>query len=247
MKKIISTIYGVIAYLLFLIAFFYAIGFVGNLYVPKSIDSGTATTFFTALIFNILLLSIFAIQHSVMARPAFKKWFNSIISPAIERSTYVLLSSLTLFLIYWQWQPITTIVWKVENETMATILTGLFFFGWLLALLSTFMINHFELFGLKQVMISLKSKSITTEKPKFQVNFLYKIVRHPIMLGYIIAFWSTPLMTVGHLIFAIITTLYILLAVKYLEEKDLKKSIGKAYEDYQNKVPMVIPFTKRRK
>jgi len=247
MVKTISAIYGVIAYLTFLIAIFYAIGFIGNLYVPKSIDSGTATTFFTALILNILLLSVFAIQHSVMARPAFKKWFNSIISPAIERSTYVLLSSLTLFLIYWQWQPITTIVWKVENETMATILTGLFFFGWLLALLSTFMINHFELFGLKQVMISLKSKSITTEKPKFQVNFLYKIVRHPIMLGYIIAFWSTPLMTVGHLIFAIITTLYILVAVKYLEEKDLKKSIGKTYENYQNKIPMIIPFTKRRK
>lgn len=247
MKKIISAIYGIIAYLTFLIAFFYAIGFVGNLYVPKSIDSGTTTTFFTALIINLLLLSIFAIQHSVMARPAFKKWLNSIISPAIERSTYVLLSSLALFLIYWQWQPITTIVWNVENETMATILTGLFFFGWLLALLSTFMINHFKLFGLKQVLNNLKGKFITTEKPKFQANFLYKLVRHPIMLGYIIAFWSTPLMTVGHLLFTIITTLYILVAVKYLEEKDLKKSIGKAYEDYQNKVPMVIPFTKSRK
>lgn len=247
MEKIISAIYGVIAYLLFLMAFFYAIGFVGNLYVPKSIDSGTATTFFTALIINILLLSIFAIQHSVMARPAFKKWLNSIISPAIERSTYVLLSSLALFLIYWKWQPITTIVWKVENETMATILTGLFFFGWLLALLSTFMINHFELFGLKQVLNNLKDKFITTEKPKFQANFLYKLVRHPIMLGYLIAFWSTPLMTVGHLLFTIITTLYIFVAVKYLEEKDLKNSIGKAYEDYQNKIPMIIPFTKRRK
>jgi len=247
MEKIISAIYGVIAYLLFLIAFFYAIGFVGNFYVPKSIDSGTATTFFTALILNMLLLSIFAIQHSVMARPAFKKWLNSIISPAIERSTYVLLSSLTLFLIYWKWQPITTIVWKVENETIATILTGLFFFGWLLALLSTFMINHFELFGLKQVLNNLKNKFTTTEKPKFQANFLYKLVRHPIMLGYLIAFWSTPLMTVGHLIFTIITTLYIFVAVKYLEEKDLKNSIGKAYEDYQNKIPMIIPFTKRKK
>ena len=247
MEKIISAIYSVIAYLLFLIAFFYAIGFVGNLYVPKSIDSGTATTFVTALIINLLLLSIFAIQHSVMARPSFKKWLNSIISPAIERSTYVLLSSLTLFLIYWQWQPITKIVWNVENETMVTILTGLFFFGWLLALLSTFMINHFELFGLKQVLNNLKGKFTKPEKPKFQANFLYKIVRHPIMLGYIIAFWSTPLMTVGHLLFTIITTLYILVAVKYLEEKDLKNSIGKAYEDYQNKIPMIIPFTKRRK
>ena len=249
MKKIISTIYGITAYLTFLIAFFYAIGFVGNLYVPKSIDSGKANPFFTALIVNILLLSIFAIQHSVMARPAFKKWLNSIINPAIERSTYVLLSSLTLFLIYWQWQPITTVVWKVENETMATILTGVFFFGWLIALLSTFIINHFELFGLKQILDNLndKLKDKIIEKPKFQANFLYKIVRHPIMLGYIIAFWSTPLMTVGHLLFATITTLYILVAVKYFEEKDLKKSIGKAYEDYQNKVPMLVPFTKRRK
>lgn len=244
MEKIISVIYGVIAYLLFLIAFFYAIGFVGNFYVPKSIDSGKTTTFFTALIINILLLSIFAIQHSVMARPAFKKWLNSIISPAIERSTYVLLSSVTLFLIYWQWQPITTVVWKVENETIATILTGLFFLGWLLALLSTFMINHFELFGLKQVLNNLKGKFTKTENPKFQANFLYKLVRHPIMLGYLIAFWSTPLMTVGHLLFTIITTLYIFVAVKYLEEKDLKNAIGKAYEDYQNKIPMIIPFRK---
>jgi protein-S-isoprenylcysteine O-methyltransferase Ste14 len=245
MKKIISAIYGVIAYLIFLVAFFYAIGFVGNLNVPKSIDSGTETTFLTALIVNVFLLSIFAIQHSVMARPAFKKWLNGILSPAIERSTYVLLSSLTLFLIYWQWHPITTVIWEVENNTMAKILTGVFFFGWSLVLFSTFLINHFEVFGLKQVFDNLSNKF--TENPKFKVKFLYKIVRHPIMLGYIIAFWSTPLMTLGHLIFAVITTLYIIVAVKYFEEKDLKKSIGKAYEDYQNKVPMIVPFTKRRK
>ena len=245
MKKIISAIYGVIAYLIFLVAFFYAIGFVGNLNVPKSIDSGTETTFLTALIINIFLLSIFAIQHSVMARPAFKKWLNGILSPAIERSTYVLLSSLTLVLIYWQWHPITTVIWEVENNTMAKILTGVFFFGWSLVLFSTFLINHFEVFGLKQVFDNLSNKF--TENPKFKVKFLYKIVRHPIMLGYIIAFWSTPLMTLGHLIFAVITTLYIIVAVKYFEEKDLKKSIGKAYEDYQNKIPMIVPFTKRRK
>lgn len=247
MRKLISTIYGITAYLTFLIAFFYAIGFVGNLYVPKSIDSGTETTFLSALIVNILLLSIFAIQHSVMARPAFKKWLNGIINPAIERSTYVLLSSLTLFLIYWKWQPITTVVWNVENETMSTILTSVFFFGWLLALFSTFMINHFELFGLKQILDNLNDKFTKNEKPKFQTKCLHKIIRHPIMLGYLIAFWSTSLMTVGHLLFAVITTLYILVAVKYFEEKDLKKSMGKAYEDYQNKVPMLVPFTKKRK
>lgn len=245
MRKIISAIYGVIAYLFSLVAFFYAIGFVGNLNVPKSIDSGTETAFLSSLIVNIFLLSIFAIQHSVMARPAFKKWVNGIISPAIERSTYVLLSSLTLLLIYWQWHPITTVIWEVENETIATILTGVFFFGWFFALFSTFLINHFELFGLKQILDNWNDKF--TENPKFKVKFLYKIVRHPIMLGYIIAFWSTPLMTFGHLLFAVITTLYIIVAVKYFEEKDLKKSIGKAYEDYQNKVPMIIPFTKRSK
>jgi protein-S-isoprenylcysteine O-methyltransferase Ste14 len=242
MGKIISFIYGVIAYLTCLIALPYAIGFVGNLIVPKSIDSGTETTFLTALLVDTLLLSFFAIQHSVMARPAFKKWITDIISPAIERSTYVLLSSIALLLIYWQWQPITTTVWKTENKTIATILTGVFFFGWLVVFFSTFMINHFELFGLKQIVDNLKGK--ITANPKFQTNLLYKIVRHPIMLGFIIAFWATPEMTVGHLIFSITTTLYIVVAVKYLEEKDLRESIGKEYEVYQKNVPMIFPFTK---
>jgi protein-S-isoprenylcysteine O-methyltransferase Ste14 len=245
MGKVISFIYGVIAYLMFLIAFLYPIGFVGNLIVPKSIDSGTEAPFWTGLLINVLLLSIFAMQHSVMARPAFKKWITGIISPAIERSTYVLLSSLALLLVYWQWQPITTIVWKAENETIAMILTGVFFFGWLFVLLSTFMINHFELFGLKQIFDNLKDK--LAEDMEFQANFFYKIVRHPIMLGFIIAFWATPLMTVGHLIFSVTTTVYIIIAIKYFEEKDLRKLIGKEYEDYQNRVPMIIPFTKRGK
>ncbi|MET6992074.1 methanethiol S-methyltransferase [Sediminicola arcticus] len=244
MGKIFSFIYGLIAYLIFLISFLYAIGFVGNLIVPKSIDSGTETTFLTALLVNALLLSIFAIQHSVMARPAFKKWITGAISPAIERSSYVLLSSLALLLIYWQWQPIITIVWKAENETIAAIFTGVFFFGWLVVFLSTFMINHFELFGLKQIFDNLNGK--ITANPKFQTNFFYKIVRHPIMLGFIIAFWATPEMTVGHLIFSITTTVYIIFAVKYLEEKDLRKSIGKEYEEYQKEVPMILPFTKNK-
>jgi protein-S-isoprenylcysteine O-methyltransferase Ste14 len=144
---------------------------------------------------------------------------------------------------YWKWQPITAIVWKADNETLTMILTGVFFFGWLVALLSTFMINHFDLFGLKQIFDNLKDKIAPSSK--FQTNYLYKIVRHPIMLGYIIAFWVTPIMTVGHLLFAVTTTLYIVVAVKHLEEKDLRKSIGKAYEDYENKVPMLIPFTKK--
>ena len=245
MGKFIAFIYGVLAYLVFLIAFLYAIGFVGNLIVPKSVDSGIETTFLQAFLVNAILLSVFAIQHSVMARPAFKKWITGIISPAIERSTYVLLSSLALILMYWKWQPIKTIIWEVENDTVALVLTGVFFFGWLVVFLSTFMINHFELFGLTQIFDNLKNKQ--TQNPKFQTNYLYKIVRHPIMLGFIIAFWATPLMTAGHLMFAVITTLYILIAVKYLEEKDLRKSIGKEYEEYQKKVPMIVPFTKSGK
>ena len=242
MKKSIAFIYGLIAYVVFLVAFLYAIGFVGNFIVPKSIDSGAETNFWYALLINALVLSLFVIQHSIMARPAFKKWFTKIISPAIERSTFVLLTSLILLLIFWQWQPLTTVVWKAENETVATILTGVFFFGWLVVFLSTFMINHFELFGLKQIFDNLKNKQ--PQPHVLQVNFFYKIVRHPIMLGFIIAFWATPLMTVGHLIFAIGTTVYIFISVKFLEEKDLRNYIGKEYEDYQKKVPMLIPFMK---
>ena len=245
MKKTIAFLYGILSYAVFLIAFLYAIGFVGNFVVPKSIDSGTESTFWHAFLVNSILLSVFAIQHSVMARPIFKKWITRFISPAIERSTYVLVSSLALLLMYWQWQPITTIVWKAENQTIIKILIGVFFVGWLMVFLSTFMINHFELFGLKQILDNLKSKH--SQSPKFQTNFLYKIVRHPIMLGFIIAFWATPLMTVGHLIFTVTTTVYILVAVKYLEEKDLRKLIGKEYEDYQDQVPMIVPFSKIRK
>ncbi len=245
MKKSLSLIYGIVAYLIFLVAFLYAIGFVGNFMVPKSIDSGTETSLIQAILINVLLLSVFALQHSVMARPAFKKWIIQFISPAIERSTYVLFSSLALLLIYWQWQPISTLVWEVENKTLAMLLTGTFFCGWLIVFLSTFMINHFELFGLKQIFDNLKNK--LTQSPKFQTNLLYKVVRHPIMLGFIIAFWATPLMTIGHLLFSLVTLAYILIAVKYLEEKDLRNSIGKEYEDYQKKVPMIVPFTKRRK
>jgi methanethiol S-methyltransferase len=242
MKKIGIFIYGILAYLVFLVSFLYAIGFVGDFLVPKTINTGTETTFSQALIVNLLLLSAFAIQHSVMARPAFKRWIVRYISPAIERSTYVLLSSLILLLIYWQWQPITTEVWSVENNTFVTVLNALFVLGWLIVFLSTFMINHFELFGLKQIVDNLKNEQTTP--PPFQKNFFYKLVRHPIMLGFIVAFWATPHMTVGHLVFAITTTCYILVAVKFLEEKDLKKSLGEKYTAYQKEVPMLIPFLK---
>jgi protein-S-isoprenylcysteine O-methyltransferase Ste14 len=242
MKKTIIFIYGILSYFIFLIAFLYAIGFIGNIMVPKSIDSGAETTLFSSLLINVILLSVFALQHSIMARPTFKKWFTTIISPAIERSTYILLSSLSLLLIYWQWQPITTIVWKTESPIVTIVLTAIFFLGWLIVLLSTFMINHFELFGLAQIFDNLKNKQ--TPNPKFQTKYLYRIVRHPIMLGFLIAFWATPTMTVGHLLFTVVTTIYILIAVKYLEEKDLKKFIGEKYEAYQQEVPMIVPFTK---
>ncbi len=244
MKKVIILFYGALAYLIFLLAFLYAIGFVGNIYVPKTIDSGTEPSMLQAILVNTILLSVFALQHSIMARPKYKKWFTTFFSPAMERSTYILLSSLALLLIYWQWQPITVVVWNVENNIGFSILTGIFFLGWLIVLLSTFMINHFELFGLSQIFDNLKNKQ--TPNPKFQTNYLYKIVRHPIMLGFIIAFWATPTMTVGHLLFTIVTTVYILVAVKYLEEKDLQKFIGENYKTYQKEVPMIIPFTKRK-
>lgn len=243
MKKSIIFIYGIVAYCIFLVAFLYAIGFVGNLFVPKTIDSGVEPTLLKAILTNTILLSVFALQHSVMARPKFKEWFTSIFSHAMERSTYILLSSLSLLLVYWQWQPITTLVWETENTILSSILTGIFFLGWLIVLLSTFMINHFELFGLAQIFDNLKNRK--TSNPKFQTNYFYKLVRHPIMLGFLIAFWATPVMTLGHLWFSIVTTLYIFVAVKYLEEKDLRKLIGEEYEKYQKEIPMLIPFTKK--
>lgn len=241
MKKILVLIYGIAAYLVFLVAFLYAIGFVGNLFVPKTIDSGIETSVLYSVLINLGLLSLFALQHSVMARPAFKKWFTQIIHPAIERSTYILLSSLVLLLIYWKWQPMTTIVWETQ-DSLAIILLGIYFLGWGIVFLSTFMISHFELFGLTQIYQNFKDQSITY--PNFQVNWFYKLVRHPLMLGFIIAFWAAPTMTYGRLLFAAVTTAYILIAVKYLEEKDLKKLIGKDYENYQKNVPMIFPFTK---
>lgn len=241
MKKILTFLFGMIAYIVFLAAFLYAIGFVGDFIVPKTINTGTSSGILPSLLNNLMLLSLFAIQHSVMARPAFKKWWISIVGPVAERSIYVLLASLVLFLMYWQWQPINGVIWEVQNETMNTFLYILFGGGWLIVLLSTFMINHFELFGLKQVYENLKS--IEPRPVAFKLTLFYSIVRHPIMLGFIIAFWSTPHMTIGHFVFSLTTTLYILIAITFLEERDLVKMHGEKYKEYQTNVPKIIPIS----
>lgn len=244
MGKLLSLLYGLIAYVLFLISFLYAVGFIGNLLVPKSIDSGTELPFVQALIINSLLLSLFAIQHSVMARRGFKRWWTKIIPKSIERSTFVLLTSLILLLIYWQWRPMLVTVWHVENSIGIFIITVLFWFGWFVVFIATFMINHFDLFGLRQVYLNFIGKEYTTLK--FQENILYKYIRHPIMLGFIIAFWATPRMSVGHLVFALATTGYILIAIQ-LEERDLISEHGKKYEYYQQRASMLFPFPKKSK
>lgn len=245
MKKVLATLYGLLAYVVFLAAFLYAIGFVGDFLVPKTINSGEVGDFTTSLLINLALMSLFALQHSIMARPGFKKWWTRIVPAVIERSTYVLLSSLILFLLYWQWQPMPATIWEVEGESLRTVLLALFALGWLIVLLSTFMISHFDLFGLKQVYIYLRQ--IEPRHMEFKTTMFYSFVRHPIMLGFIIAFWAEPHMTTGHLLFTITTTLYIFVAVHFLEEKDLLKMHGETYRKYQKDVPMLIPFTKWNK
>lgn len=244
MKSLLGLVYGALCYLFFFVTFLYAIGFIGGIFVPKDINTGEETSMLVACLINVALLSVFALQHSIMARPFFKNWFTKIIPASIERSTYVLLSSLALALIMWQWRPLTEIIWSVESPVVTGIITAFFWLGWAIVFSSTFLINHFHLFGLKQVYDNLKGKE--DEEPVFTVNFLYAIVRHPLMLGFMISFWAATTMTVGHLLFAVVCTAYIYIAVKYLEEKDLKKSIGKPYEEYQKQVPMLLPIPGKR-
>ena len=244
MGRIFSFIYGSIAYLLFLVAFLYAIGFVGNLVVPKSIDGIGDAPLLTAIIINVVLLTIFALQHSIMARPGFKRWWTQFVPKSVERSTYVLLASLALIFLYWQWQPMNTIIWSVQNDIGVAALWVFFALGWLIVLLSTLMIGHFELFGLQQVYLKLKGEEPAA--PEFKEPGFYKLVRHPIMSGFIIAFWAIPTMTAGHLLFAVVTTAYILVAIT-LEERDLISMLGNSYNDYKQRVPKLIPIGRRKK
>lgn len=243
MSRIFGFVYGVAAYFLFLAAFLYAVGFVAGWLVPKSIDSGEPGDAMLALLADIALLGIFAVQHSVMARPAFKAWWTQFVPPAVERSTYVMLSSLALGLVYWQWQPLPAIVWDVTDPAGVVALWGLYGAGWLLVLASTFAISHFDLFGLRQVYLNLREEKYS--QLNFRIFGLYRLVRHPLMLGFVIAFWATPHMTVGHLLFAATTTAYILIALQ-LEERDLIAHYGQKYREYRNQVPMLLPLPRKQ-
>jgi protein-S-isoprenylcysteine O-methyltransferase Ste14 len=244
MARIGALIYGFIAYALFFLTFLYAIGFVGNVVVPKSIDSPAGSFSATSLLIDALLLGLFAVQHSGMARQEFKRWWTKMVPAPIERSTYVLIASLCLDLMYWQWRPMDKSIWDVQNATGASVLQGLYFLGWLIVLGSTFMVNHFDLFGLRQVALYAKGNPYTPVG--FKSPMLYRFVRHPIYLGFLIAFWATPKMTLGHLVFAIGTTGYILLAIQ-LEEKDLTATFGTAYEQYREQTSMLVPLARRSK
>ena len=243
MKRWLIFIYGVASYAVFFATFLYAIGFIGNLWVPKSIDSAPDAPLGAALLINAALLGLFAIQHSVMARPAFKRGWTRVVPQSAERSTYTLLSSLALIILFLFWEPMGGLVWRVESPVGRALLYGGFAFGWLLVLASTFLINHFDLFGLRQVWLQLRRQPY---RPlRFKTPALYRYVRHPLYVGWFFAFWSTPTMTVAHLVFAIATTAYILVAIQF-EERDLIAEHPE-YAEYRERVPMLVPFTKKRR
>jgi len=238
-----AFLYGVVSYVVFLVSFLYAIGFVGNLVVPKAIDTGLEGPAGQALLVDVVLLGLFAVPHSMMARPGFKRWWTQIVPRAVERSTYVLISSLLLLLLFWKWQPITGAVWNLENPISVVALYALFWLGWGLVLYSTFAIDHFDLFGLRQVWF--RFRGVAYLPVPFVQPTLYKFVRHPLLLGFLIAFWSTATMTQGHLLFSAATTGYVLIGI-FLEERDLMAAHGKAYEHYRREVRMLLPLGRRR-
>jgi protein-S-isoprenylcysteine O-methyltransferase Ste14 len=237
--RVIALLYGIAAYLVFFATFLYAIGFVLGVMVPKTIDSGAVVSMTEALTVDLVLMSVFAIQHSVMARRQFKQWWTRYVPKSVERSTYVLFASLALVLLFWQWRPIPAVLWQVADPRIAFALTGLSLLGWLIVLISTFLINHFELFGLHQVANNLTGQPMPS--PRFRTPLYYKFVRHPIYLGFIIAFWSAAVMTIGHLLFAAVTTAYIIVGI-LLEERDLIDLFGDDYRRYKQRVSMLVPW-----
>ncbi|WP_291867196.1 methanethiol S-methyltransferase [Bradyrhizobium sp.] len=239
MTRFIALTYGLLSYALFLATILYAIGFVGGFAVPKAIDTGAVAPLSRAVLNNLHLLALFAIQHSVMARKSFKQWWTRYVPDSVERSTYVLFTSLTLCLLFWQWQPIPTVIWQIDHPHIAMVITALSLGGWLMVFTSTFLISHFELFGVRQVVDNLAGR--VSPAPRFRTPFLYNLVRHPIYLGFIIAFWATPTMTAGHLLFAGVSTLYILIGIA-LEERDLTAMFGDDYRRYRDRVSMLLPW-----
>lgn len=237
-RRIAAFIYGVVCYLIFFGTYLYAAGFVGNIAVPKSIDSGADGPLAKALFINLGLLALFAIQHSVMAREGFKRAWTRIIPKPVERSTYVLFSSIALVFMFWQWRPIGLLIWDVQGEGYRTLIRVLCVDGWALVLISTFLINHFDLFGLRQVWLYLRGRDYAPLR--FRTPGLYRFIRHPLYLGWLLAFWMTPTMTAAHLAFAVATTCYILIAIRW-EERDLIKAHGETYKKYREEVPMIIP------
>ena len=242
MAGLVGLLYGAVAYLIFFGTFLYAVGFVGNIFVPKTIDSGAAGPVGQAILVNVALLGLFAVQHSVMARPAFKRWWTRIVPKSVERSTYVLLASAILIVMFWQWQPIPQVVWSVQDPTAVAAINTVFWLGWVVLLIATFLINHFELFGLSQVYARLRGQP--SRPAEFRTPFLYRWTRHPIYLGFLLSFWAAPVMTLGHLLFSVGTTGYILLGI-FLEERDLVAQFGEQYRTYRRKVGMFWPrFTR---
>jgi methanethiol S-methyltransferase len=241
MKRTFSLLYGIICYLIFFGTFLYTIGFVGNLIVSKTIDGKLEGPLFSAILVDASLLLLFALQHSIMARPGFKKWWAKFVPVQIERSSFVILASLCLILIMREWKPVGGTIWSIENEGLKASLNILYLVGWLIILASTFLINHFDLFGLRQVWLYFLGKPYVSLP--FGIPLFYKLVRHPLYLGFLVAFWSAPVMTVAHLLFAIVTTSFILTAIQF-EERDLPDHVGDKYRSHKKKIPMILPFQK---